>query len=83
MKTLSDEFIKELDIIKFRITGNGIPQESLLLDRLNELAGMTEEGDFIDFYRESFDTLKLMIKAKLALKKSAPDSDAFLHFIIH
>ena len=30
MKTLSDEFIKELDIIKFRITGNGIPQESLL-----------------------------------------------------
>lgn len=79
MKTLNDEFIKKLDVIKFRITGNGIPQESLLLDRLNELAGMSEEGDFIDFYHEGFDTLKLMIKAKLALKKSAPDSDAFLH----
>ncbi|MGK2894545.1 hypothetical protein [Klebsiella michiganensis] len=79
MKTLNDELIKKLNVIKFRITGNGIPQESLLLDRLNELAEMIEKGDFIDFYHEGFDTLKLMIKAKLALKKSAPDSDAFLH----
>ncbi|TXE28344.1 hypothetical protein FOT62_21505 [Serratia marcescens] len=79
MKTVNNEFIKKLDAIKFSITGNDIPQQSVLLDRLNELTGMIEEGDFIDFYHEGFDTLKLMIKAKLALKKAAPDSDAFLH----
>ena len=79
MKTVNDEFIKKLDAIKFSITSNDIPQQDLLVDRLNELTGMIEEGDFIDFCHEGFDTLKLMIKAKLALKKSAPDSDAFLH----
>lgn len=79
MKTVNDEFIKKLDAIKFSITGTDIPQKTALLDRINELIANIEEGNFIDFCHEGFDTLKLMIKAKLALKKSAPDSDAFLH----
>lgn len=79
MKTVNDEFIKKLDAIKFSITGTDIPQNTLLLDRLNVLILNIEEGEFDIFHFEGFYTLKLMIKAKLALKKSAPDSDAFLH----
>ncbi|WP_439412591.1 hypothetical protein [Enterobacter ludwigii] len=79
MKTVNDEFIKKLNAIKFSIIDNDIPQQALLLDRLTELTGLIDEGYFIDFSHEGFDTLKLMIKAKLALKKTAPDSDAFLH----
>ncbi|EKS6645688.1 hypothetical protein QCD58_004578 [Enterobacter hormaechei] len=79
MKTVNDEFIKKLNTIKSSITGTSIPQKSVLLDRLNALILNIEEGEFDSFHFEGFYTLKLMIKAKLALKKSAPDSDAFLH----
>lgn len=75
MKTVNFEISEKIDDIKTRLSCTTVSQKMPLNEKLTELQAQIEEGDIMCFQMDAFDTLKLLIKAKRELKKSASDSE--------